>query len=357
MRTKHLWLSVVTGAAVGAASYYLKKKLSSAPAAAPGAAAVPSPAPAAPSAVAKEAVYSFISGFKNAATVEFRFDYDADRFHYAVAEDDFLTESGDSHVGILTGEDFSVQFEYGAYYSGEDFDLLTQELSSRHPDLDQAVYGGLSGVKFRDGDNFCLAFPVPEDAHSYMLITLVKAPDNDDELETIPDTADFRTLLNSGSLSVFRVSGVLSVFLRDFREPSQTVIHSRLADRGNSQISQLPERCVRILDPQLRHRSEALRQSPENPRFLQEKDVIDLFPGGAHCLADVGRLAIDAPVDAVAQVLENPLILHIQHADSRTHQIEKIHNVRRILEIHNIELLAKHNLGLFAKTQKYFLQL
>ena len=199
MRTKHLWLSVVTGAAVGAASYYLKKKLSSAPAAAPGAAAVPSPASAAPSAVTKEAVYSFISGFKDAATVEFRFDYDADRFHYAVAEDDFLTESGDSHVGILTGEDFSVQFEYGAYYSGEDFALLTQELSSRHPDLDQAVYGGLSGVKFRDGDNFCLAFPVPEDAHSYLLITLVKAPDNDDELETIPDTADFRTLLNSAS--------------------------------------------------------------------------------------------------------------------------------------------------------------
>ena len=199
MRTKYLWLSVVTGAAVGAASYYLKKKLSSASAAAPGAAAVPSPAPAAPSAVTKEAVYSFISGFKDAATVEFRFDYDADRFHYAVAEDDFLTESGDSHVGILTGEDFSVQFEYGAYYSGEDFALLTQELSSRHPDLDQAVYGGLSGVKFRDGDNFCLAFPVPEDAHSYLLITLVKAPDNDDELETIPEAPDFRGLLNSAS--------------------------------------------------------------------------------------------------------------------------------------------------------------
>ena len=131
MRTKHLWLSVVTGAAVGAASYYLKKKLSSASAAAPGAAAVPSPAPAA---AAKEAVYSFISGFKNAATVEFR-----------------------------------------------------------------AVYGGLSGVKFRDVDNFCLAFPVPEDPHSYLLMTLVKAPDNDDELETIPEAPDFRGLLNSAS--------------------------------------------------------------------------------------------------------------------------------------------------------------
>ena len=203
MRTKHLWLSVVTGAAVGAASYFLKKKLSSAQAAkaAPGSSPVPAQTPAAPAAVTKEAVYSFISGFKDAATVEYRFNYDADRFHYAVTEDAFLTESGDSHVGILTGEDFSVQFEYGTYYSGEDFALLTQELSSRHPDLDGASYGTLSGVKYRDGDNYCLAFPVPEDAHSYLLLTLVKAPDNDDEIETIPETPDFRSLLNSASFS------------------------------------------------------------------------------------------------------------------------------------------------------------
>ena len=200
MRMKHLWLSVATGAAVGAASYYLKKKLPSAQAAkaAPGSSAAPVQAPSAP-AVMKEAVYSFISGFKDAATVEFCFSYDADHFHYAVTEDDFLAESGDSHVGILTGEAFSVQFEYGAYYSGEDFALLTQELSSRHPDLDSASYGALTGVKFRDGDHFCLAFPVPEDTHSYLLLTLVKAPDNDDELETIPETPDFRRLLNSAS--------------------------------------------------------------------------------------------------------------------------------------------------------------
>ena len=200
MRTKHLWLSVLTGAAVGAASYYLKKKLAAtpAPASASGASAAPVQAPA-PSAEEKEAVYSFISGFKDAATVEFRFPYTPERFRFAVVEDEFLTESGDSHVGILTGEAFSVQFEYGTYYNGEDFTLLTQELSSRHPDLDAAVYGALTGVKFRDGDNFCLAFPIPEDAHSYLLLTLVKAPDNDDELEAIPDTADFRSLLNSAS--------------------------------------------------------------------------------------------------------------------------------------------------------------
>jgi len=200
MRTKHLWLSVLTGAAVGAASYYLKKKLaaSPAPAAASGSSAAPVQAPA-PSAEEKEAVYSFISGFKDAATVEFRFPYNPERFRFAVVEDEFLTESGDSHVGILSGEDFSVQVEYGSYYSGEDFTLLTQELSSRHPDLDTAAYGALTGVKFRDGDHFCLAFPIPDDTHSYLLLTLVKAPDNDDELETIPDTADFRALLNSAS--------------------------------------------------------------------------------------------------------------------------------------------------------------
>ena len=198
MRTRHLWLSIATGAAVGAASYFLKKKLLSAAPAATAGPAVPTQAPA-PSIASKEAVYSFISGFKDAAAVEFRFDYDPDRFHFAVVEDDFLTESGDSHVGILTGEAFSVQFEYGSYYNGEDFTLLTQELSSRHPDLDSATYGALTGVKYRDGDNFCLAFPIPEDKHSYLLLTLVKAPDNDDELETIPDTADFRSLLNSAS--------------------------------------------------------------------------------------------------------------------------------------------------------------
>ena len=125
MRTRHLWLSIMTGAAVGAASYYLKKKLlTAAPAAASGTAS-PSEAPAS-AALKKEAVYSFISGFKDAAAVEFCFDYDPDRFHYAVVEDDFLTESGDSHVGILTGEAFSVQFEYGTYYIGEDFSLRAQ---------------------------------------------------------------------------------------------------------------------------------------------------------------------------------------------------------------------------------------
>lgn len=200
MRTKYFWLSVTAGAVCGVASYFLKKKLSSSLTTGK---AIPTPVTGQGSAAAsaKDAVYSFISGFKDASAVDFRFRYDPDRFRYSVAEDDFLVESGDSHVGILVGEDFSVQFEYGSYYSGEDFERLSQELSSRHPDLDEAVYGSLSGLKFRDGDNLCLVFPVPDDSHSYLLITLVKAPGNDDELEAVPDTPDFRTILNSASFS------------------------------------------------------------------------------------------------------------------------------------------------------------
>ena len=104
-------------------------------------------------------------------------------------------------MGVLYGESFSAQVEYGSYYSGEDFAKLCQELVGKHHDLAEAVYGPLSGVSYRDGDNLCLAFPIPEDEHSYLLITLVKAPDNDDELEALLDYPELRFLLESASFS------------------------------------------------------------------------------------------------------------------------------------------------------------
>ena len=200
MRIKYLWLTLPAAATVGVAAYLLKKSSGSAPAAKAAAAPATKKAPAAPTSV-KEASYSFISGFKDAATVELKFAYDAEKFHFSVVEDDFLTESGDSHVGVLHGENFSAQVEYGSYYSGEDFAKLCQELVGKHHDLAEAVYGPLSGVSYRDGDNLCLAFPIPEDGHSYLLITLVKAPDNDDELEALLDYPELRFMLESASFS------------------------------------------------------------------------------------------------------------------------------------------------------------
>ena len=198
MRIRYLWLTLPAVTAVGAVAYFLKKNSGSSSVEKSVATPVAKKDPAAPTSV-KEASYSFISGFKDAATVELKFAYDAEKFHFSVVEDDFLTESGDSHVGVLYGESFSAQVEYGSYYSGEDFAKLCQELVGKHHDLAEAVYGPLSGVSYRDGDNLCLAFPIPDDEHSYLLITLVKAPDNDDELEALLDYPELRFLLESAS--------------------------------------------------------------------------------------------------------------------------------------------------------------
>ena len=200
MRIKYLWLTLPAVTAVGAVAYFLKKNSGSSSVEKSVATPATKKAPAAPTSV-KEASYSFISGFKDAATVELKFAYDAEKFHFSVVEDDFLTESGDSHVGVLYGESFSAQVEYGSYYSGEDFAKLCQELVGKHHDLAEAVYEPLSGVSYRDGDNLCLAFPIPGDEHSYLLITLVKAPDNDDELEALLDYPELRFMLESASFS------------------------------------------------------------------------------------------------------------------------------------------------------------
>ena len=198
MRIRYLWLTLSAVTAVGAVAYFLKKNSGSSSVEKSVATPATKKAPVAPTSV-KEASYSFISGFKDAATVELKFAYDAEKFHFSVVEDDFLTESGDSHVGVLYGESFSAQVEYGSYYTGEDFAKLCQELVGKHHDLAEAVYGPLSGVSYRDGDNLCLAFPIPDDEHSYLLITLVKAPDNDDELEALLDYPELRFLLESAS--------------------------------------------------------------------------------------------------------------------------------------------------------------
>ena len=201
MHKRILWVAL-SAAVGGSAVYFLKKKGSSSASA--GSAEPTVPGQADVSSAPKftgEAVYSFISGFQDASAVELHFPYDADSLHYFVAEDDFLVESGDSHVGILQEDRFSAQFEYGSYYAGEDFSKLRQELLSRHPDLSDVQYGSMSGVKYRDGDNICLAFPIPNDSYSYLLISMIKAPDNDDELDALPDYPEFRALLAASSFT------------------------------------------------------------------------------------------------------------------------------------------------------------
>ena len=205
---KKLFLFAVPAAAAsaGAGFFLLKKKKAApgatAPAKKPGAKAAPkAEAPAVDPVSLKEGVYSFISGFQDAATVEARFRYDGSRFSCAVVEDEFPVESGDSHVAVLYGEDFSAQLEYGSYYSGEDFARLKAELSKKYADLKDVAYGENSGLLYQNGDNLCLDFPIPGDSCSYLHVTLAKEKGNDDPLSALPDYADVRTMLTSLSFS------------------------------------------------------------------------------------------------------------------------------------------------------------
>lgn len=197
MKNKLFPVSVAAAALAGAAWYLRSKKLSGKKSSS-GAASKSEAVPAAPKNV-KEGSYSFISGFQDAATVEMKLSYDADRFSFLVVEDGFLSESGDSHVGILSGEDFSAQFEYAGFYRGESFDQLHEELQTKHRDICPVAYGANTGLKFLAGDNICLVFPIPQDTYSYLLVTLVKAKENDDPIEQIPDYADLKYVLGSMS--------------------------------------------------------------------------------------------------------------------------------------------------------------
>jgi hypothetical protein len=155
-----------------------------------GAAEKPAPAvkpaakPYAPKAPAVGS-YSFISGFQDAATVELSVPYDKETGSFAVLEDEFPAESGDSHVAVLYEEGFSLQLEYASYYRGEDFGELQGQLAAKHSDLAPAVFGANAGVRFLDGDNLAFLFPILDDPYSYLHVTLMKASGNDDTLEEV----------------------------------------------------------------------------------------------------------------------------------------------------------------------------
>lgn len=212
MKSKLLWAFVPAAAAAAGLGFVLMKRKDSP--AASGGKAETSPsrgkaagrsaaksAPATDPASLKESSYSFISGFRDAATVEVRCTYDSSRFTYAVLEDDFPAESGDSHVAVLSGEDFSMQLEYGSYYTGEDFARLKAELAARHPGFRESAYGENTCLLYQNGDNLCLDFPIAGDSSSFLHVTLMKEKGNDDPLDALPDYEDVKTILSSLSFT------------------------------------------------------------------------------------------------------------------------------------------------------------
>ena len=183
-------LALTAAGALASGIAVLRQKL---PTELPAAEAAPAEKPA----NLKTGSYSFISGFQDAETVEVRIDYDPEVFSFAVVEDEFLNYSGDSHVAILYGKDFHVQLEYASYFSGEDFAAHCAQLSENYQTRGAFVCGALNGLWVLDGDNIAIHLPIPEDAHSWLLVTVQKTPDCDEEITTLPDCAPLRDLLGT----------------------------------------------------------------------------------------------------------------------------------------------------------------
>ncbi|MBR6839764.1 MAG: hypothetical protein IKM82_04160 [Oscillospiraceae bacterium] len=152
-------------------------------------------APAAKPANLKTGSYSFISGFEDAETVELSMDFDPEKFSFAIVEDEFLNYSSDSHVAIVYGEEFNLQLEYACYYNGEDFAAHSAALKEKYQTRGEITCGVLTGLWVLDGDNIAIHFPIPDDKHSYLLVTVQKTPDYDDEITTLPDYAPLKALL------------------------------------------------------------------------------------------------------------------------------------------------------------------
>jgi len=148
----------------------------------------------------KTGEYSFVSGFKDAKTVEVRLDYDALRFGFDVIGEDFLCYSSDSHVALITGEDFSMQMEYASYYKGEDFSYLAGAAETKYSGFAPVSFNGVKGIRYREGDGICFCLEVDE--YSYLLLTLLKAQGCDKTVEELAGGEDLRELLGTIRIGV-----------------------------------------------------------------------------------------------------------------------------------------------------------
>ena len=144
--------------------------------------------------------YSFVSGFQDAKTVEIALDYDAVRFSFDVIGEDFLSYSSDSHVAVITGEEFSMQMEYASYYKGEDLAVITAAAEKKYPGFKRVAFGDNEGFRYSEGDGICFCLGVDE--YSYLLFTLLKAQGCDKKVEELAEGEDLREMLSSIRISI-----------------------------------------------------------------------------------------------------------------------------------------------------------
>ena len=185
----------VGAAAIGAVAMLAGKSKNSAPKAAkPAGKKAAAPVIKTP----KTDTYSFASGFKDAKTVEVSLTYDAEKCSYNEVSEAFLVPTADTHAGIIYGEDFAMQVEYAPSYAGDDFAALTKDVGERCREAGEITCNGITGIKYFNGKNFCMAFPIEGAAADYVLINVVNmGDDTEEEAAKLPDNEMVKAIMNS----------------------------------------------------------------------------------------------------------------------------------------------------------------
>lgn len=163
--------------------------------------AAPSASKPVPPAELKTGSYSFVSGYKVAATIDVKIKYDPERFGFAVIEDGFPAYSSDSHVAVVYGEDFTAQLEYAGYYSGENFAAMSEAARAKFSGFGEVSFGAHRGIRYVDGDCICICLPIPDDDYSYLLVTVIKAEGSDDTLDELQENEDLAAILGGLEIS------------------------------------------------------------------------------------------------------------------------------------------------------------
>lgn len=135
--------------------------------------------------------YSFVSGYMDAATVEVKVKYDADRYSFSVVEEGFLSFTSDSHVALVMGADFNAQIEYAPFYSGDDFAKLTENAKASYRSF--APIG--KGYRYADGNSVCVCLPV--DSYSYLLISAMLSKGSKLKLSELPTAPEFTAFIEN----------------------------------------------------------------------------------------------------------------------------------------------------------------
>lgn len=187
------------GLAAAAAAVVLAMR--KAPQSSAAAKAAPSASKPVPPAELKVGSYSFVSGYKVAATIDVKIKYDPARFGFAVIEDGFPAYSSDSHVAVVYGEDFTAQLEYAGYYSGEDFAAMSEAARAKFSGFGEVSFGAHRGIRYVDGDCICICLPIPDDDYSYLLVTVIKAEGSDDTLDELQENEDLAAILGGLEIS------------------------------------------------------------------------------------------------------------------------------------------------------------